>query len=98
MNISFYWSCRQESNFHYLFGVNIPDCFAAISAPSGRTTLFVPKFPDSYKVWMGEIPANDKLALQYMVDEVKYVEEIPSFFAAANPTLLYVRRPDASPL
>ncbi len=46
---------------------------------------------------MGEIPPNDKLALQYMVDEVKYVEEIPSFFAANKPALLHVRRPDASP-
>jgi hypothetical protein len=63
--------------------------------PTGRTTLFVPKYPDSYKVWMGEIPGNDKLALQYMVDEVRYIEDIPNFFAAEKAALLYVRHFDA---
>ena len=73
--------------------MNLPDCFGAISLPSGRATLFVPRLPDSYRVWMGDIPANDELAAKYMVDEVLYVDDIPSFFAAADPAVIYVRHP-----
>lgn len=48
---------RQESNFHYLFGVREPGCFGTIDVPSGRSTLFIPRLPAVYATWMGEIKA-----------------------------------------
>jgi Xaa-Pro dipeptidase len=33
----------QDSNFWYLFGVNLPDFYAIIDIESGKTTLFAPK-------------------------------------------------------
>lgn len=42
----------QESNFWYLFGVEESDCLAAIDLETGKSILFVPQFPQSYKLWM----------------------------------------------
>ena len=49
--------CRQESFFHYLFGVDEEDYFGAIDIASGEATLFMPRLPSSYAVWMGQIQA-----------------------------------------
>ena len=46
---------RQESYFHYLFGVEEEDYFGAIDIATGKTTLFMPRLPSSYAVWMGAI-------------------------------------------
>ena len=50
---------RQESNFHYLFGVIEPDCFGALNMSTGKATLFIPKLPagasytfDATIVWL----------------------------------------------
>ena len=45
------WSvCRQESYFHYLFGVEEEDYYGALDLRDGRTMLFMPRLPESYAV------------------------------------------------
>ncbi|CAN0240921.1 unnamed protein product, partial [Ectocarpus sp. 8 AP-2014] len=46
---------RQESTFHYLFGVREPDCLATIDLETGKATLFIPRLPAEYATWMGDI-------------------------------------------
>lgn len=46
---------RQESTFHYLFGVREPDCLAAIDLNTETATLYVPRLPAEYATWMGNI-------------------------------------------
>ncbi|CAN0271609.1 unnamed protein product, partial [Ectocarpus fasciculatus] len=46
---------RQESTFHYLFGVREPDCLATIDLETGKATLFIPRLPAEYATWMGNI-------------------------------------------
>ena len=48
-------NCRQESYFHYLFGVQEEDFFGAVDLQTGQSHLFIPRLPDSYAVWMGGI-------------------------------------------
>ena len=42
--------CRQESYFHYLFGVEDEDYYGALDLRNGRTMLFMPRLPEAYAV------------------------------------------------
>lgn len=67
---------RQESYFHYLFGVKEPDFFGAIDVESGKSILFIPRLPESFSVWMGKIFGPEHYAKVYLVDFCYYVDEI----------------------
>ncbi|KEG12979.1 aminopeptidase P [Trypanosoma grayi] len=65
----------QESYFAYLFGCNIPDSFGAVLV-DGKGVLFIPRYPQSYAVWMGELPTPESVKAATEVEEVYYTDEI----------------------
>uniref|UniRef100_A0A3B5BB52 Xaa-Pro dipeptidase n=1 Tax=Stegastes partitus TaxID=144197 RepID=A0A3B5BB52_9TELE len=67
---------RQESFFHWAFGVTEADCYGAIDVDSGKSILFVPKLPESYATWMGEIFPKEHFKEKYAVDEVQYTGDV----------------------
>ena len=67
---------RQESYFSFLFGVDEPDWYGAIDITSGNCTLFMPRLPKEYAIWMGEIKGPEHFVALYELDFVKYVDEI----------------------
>ncbi|GAU96197.1 hypothetical protein RvY_07679 [Ramazzottius varieornatus] len=67
---------RQESFFHWAFGVLEPDCFGAIDVATGKGTLFVPRLPESYAVWMGKLWTLEDFKTRYAVEAVHYTDEI----------------------
>lgn len=66
---------EQESTFWYLFGVKETDCYATIDFATGKSTLFIPRYHEDYKMWMYVKP-QEKFIEDYLVDEVKFVDEI----------------------
>lgn len=83
---------RQDSHFRYMFGVREPDCYGIVDLLDKKCTLFVPNFPQSYGVWMGPIQPQQYYIDKYLVDEVKYVEEIPGHIQNRNPSVIYVNK------
>jgi Xaa-Pro dipeptidase len=81
---------RQESNFHYLFGVAEPDCLGTIDTSTGAAILFIPRLPQEYAVWMGSIASADDFKTRYEIDEVRYIDEIASYMEELKPHTIYV--------
>uniref|UniRef100_A0A8C2WA98 Xaa-Pro dipeptidase n=1 Tax=Cyclopterus lumpus TaxID=8103 RepID=A0A8C2WA98_CYCLU len=83
---------RQESFFHWAFGVTEPDCYGAIDVDSGKSVLFVPKLPESYATWMGEIFPKEHFKEKYAVDEVQYTCDIADVLSNLRPAALLTLR------
>jgi Xaa-Pro dipeptidase len=72
---------RQESYFHYCFGVHLPDCYGALSfggddGPSYETTLFVPTWDEEVATVCGEPPDFKEVEGEMGVDSVRSVEDL----------------------
>lgn len=79
---------RQESYFHWTFGVMEQDYYGAIETATGKSILFMPRLPDSYRVWMGELSEPADIKSRYLVDEVYYVDQIESVLKDSKASLL----------
>ncbi|KAK7811853.1 hypothetical protein U0070_024116 [Myodes glareolus] len=66
---------RQESFFHWAFGVIESGCYGVIDVDTGKSTLFVPRLPPSYATWMGKIHSKEHFKEKYAVDDVQYTDE-----------------------
>ncbi|KAL3193722.1 hypothetical protein MRX96_002166 [Rhipicephalus microplus] len=67
---------RQESYFHWAFGVEEPDYLGAVDVARGLSYLFMPRLPQSYAVWMGRLPTLEDVRARYGVDEVFYSDAV----------------------
>ncbi|XP_044520121.1 xaa-Pro dipeptidase [Gracilinanus agilis] len=83
---------RQESFFHWAFGVTEPGCFGTIDVDSGKSTLFVPKLPESHATWMGKIHSREHFRKKYAVDDVQYSDEIATVLTSLTPSVLLTLR------
>jgi Xaa-Pro dipeptidase len=71
---------RQESYFHWAFGVIEPEFYGAINVQNGESILFIPRLPPSYVAWMGKIKEPNEFKEIYRVDQVYYVDELENVF------------------
>lgn len=83
---------RQESYFHWMFGVLESDCFGAVEVDTARAILFFPRLPPEYAIWMGKIHGLDHFKKKYDVDEVYYTDEIAEVLEKKSPSVLLTLR------
>ena len=79
---------RQDSHFLWATGASLLDCYLSISVDDARATLYIPKLPASYAVWMGAIRSPADVAAEYGVDEGAYVSELGGRVASAPRVLV----------
>jgi Xaa-Pro dipeptidase len=73
---------RQESYFHWAFGVADADVYGAISLPSGDATLFVPQYGIDYEIFCGSSPDLEICRNKYGVERVLPIEALGEFIAS----------------
>eukprot|EP01113_Clastostelium_recurvatum_P016907 TRINITY_DN1980_c0_g1_i1.p1 TRINITY_DN1980_c0_g1~~TRINITY_DN1980_c0_g1_i1.p1 ORF type:complete len:501 (+),score=140.99 TRINITY_DN1980_c0_g1_i1:33-1535(+) len=74
---------RQEGYFLWAFGVDHEaGCFGTIDVSSGKSILYVPRLPEDHAVWLGTIHPPAHFKEKYLVDEVKFVDEIAATLKA----------------
>ncbi|XP_005091896.1 xaa-Pro dipeptidase [Aplysia californica] len=79
---------RQESYFHWTFGVEEPDFYGAVEVDTGRSILFPPNLPDAYAVWMGRLLTRDDFKRLYAVDEVVFSDKMAEALKEKSPSVL----------
>ncbi|XP_050398695.1 xaa-Pro dipeptidase isoform X1 [Patella vulgata] len=79
---------RQESYFHWAFGVEEPDFYGAIDVDSGRAILFPPNLPESYAIWMGRLLTQEDFRVRYGVDDVFFSNDILNILKEKSPSAL----------
>lgn len=79
---------RQESYFHWCFGVTEPDFYGAIEVDTGSSILFAPRLPEEYGVWMGKIQPLAFFKNKYEVDQVYYTDQIAEVLKSKSPGAL----------
>ncbi|XP_035666459.1 xaa-Pro dipeptidase-like [Branchiostoma floridae] len=79
---------RQESYFHWLFGVLEPGCYGAVEVATGKASLFIPKLPAEYAVWMGKIHPPEHFRDKYAFDDVYFTCDIAQVLADKKPAAL----------
>ncbi|CAK73376.1 unnamed protein product (macronuclear) [Paramecium tetraurelia] len=80
---------EQESNFKYIFGCDLLDCYGILEVESGKVTVFVPKYPESYKMWM-VVFSNEEIKEKYRLDDVLYVDQLEQWIEKRAPSKLFI--------
>lgn len=81
---------RQESYFHWCFGVTEPDFHGAIEIDTGKSILFPPLLPKEYGIWMGKVQPEEFFQKKYSVDEVHFDNKIVDVLAGKNSSKILV--------
>lgn len=79
---------RQESYFHWCVGVSEADCLAVIQVDTAHAVLFIPRLPEVYATWMGEIHPPSHFKEKYAIQEVLFTDQITDYFKRTSPSLI----------
>lgn len=80
---------RQDSNFLYFFGIDLPNFAAVIDLESGKEILFANDFTIDDIIWMGKQPLVKELADKC---GIKYTDTFNSLFKYCKDTLKLKRK------
>ena len=75
---------RQNSNFLYYFGLDMPDLVAVVDVESGEDIIFGNDLTISDLIWTGPQPTIAELAARVGVTITKPLSELPEYIARAQ--------------
>lgn len=75
---------RQDSNFLYFFGHNLPNVAAIMDFDSGDTIFFGKPVGMTDIIWMGSLPGLDELAHQSGIYATRPIDSLSNFLAEAR--------------
>ncbi len=87
---------RQESNFRYLFGINLPGMSAILVPGEGKFILFAPKQGVDDRVWGGNMPSHDELKKWYGAHEVHEPSALPEVAKRFNNQVIHTLHIESS--
>ena len=67
---------KQDSWFHYLFGVKESSCSGVLDIATGERLLIIPRVPTEYQLWCGKIQPLSYWKKFYDMDNVLYNDEL----------------------
>ncbi|XP_025425745.1 xaa-Pro dipeptidase [Sipha flava] len=79
---------RQESYFHWTFGVSEPDCYGLIHVSSGKAHLFFPRIDEAHFVWLGKPLSLNEYKCLYKVENTSYTDMLGEILDSLKPSLL----------
>lgn len=79
---------RQDSNFWYITGVEVPDCSCYLDIESGEITIFYPVMDDDFEMWAGPQPTLDDLKNKWQVTKVLLQTQKEEFIKEKNPKVI----------
>lgn len=74
---------RQDSNFLFFFGLNIPDLFGLIDVDADKDYIFGNDFEIDDVIWMGPQPSVKELAAKVAVENTAKLSSLADFLAKA---------------
>lgn len=79
---------RQNSNFFWLTGIEIPDCKCLINGAKREIVLILPDYDDNHAVWHGYIPDKNYIAKKYKFNYVINNNYLNSYKYIENDLLI----------
>ena len=79
---------RQDSNFFWLSGIDIPDYGFIINCYKRTIILVAPVYEKSHAVWNGNIPDINSLKETYNFDDVTTINKLKDFKFICNKELI----------
>ena len=76
---------RQESYFHWAFGVADAGAYGAISLPDGAATLFVPRHGLGHEIVCGKDPGLEETRARYGVERVLPAADLATCWSMSDP-------------
>lgn len=72
----------------YLFGLEQRDLFGVIEIDTGRQVVFIPRLPDSYRLWM-IVKSKEEYEKEHNV-ATYYADELETYLQSYQPTTIYL--------
>lgn len=80
---------RQDSNFRYYFGINLPNLHAVIDSSTGQAIIFGNEYTMDDIIWVGEQVALRELSERVGIQDVRPISELHSYIAEASRQVLF---------